>query len=139
MCPICLAAGTLIDTPRGAVRVESLRVGDPVWTANEAGERVEAVILRAGSVRVPTSHQVIHIRLSDGREVWASAGHPTADGRTFADLKNGDALDGAQVVLLEQVDYTGTSTFDVLPSGSTGLYWANGILIGSTMNLTKDG
>src|SRR5215211_2966265 len=30
-CPICLAAGTRIDTPRGAVAVEQLHLGDSVW------------------------------------------------------------------------------------------------------------
>jgi hypothetical protein len=39
-CPICLAEGTLIDTPRGALAVEDLQLGDPVWTMNAAGERV---------------------------------------------------------------------------------------------------
>ena len=132
MCPICLAAGTLIETPRGAVRVENLRVGDPVWTMNEAGERVPAVILQAGSVKVPATHQVIHILLSDGRELWASPGHPTADRRRFVDLKAGDNLDGAIVLLVEYLRYQGTATFDILPSGGTGFYWANEILLGST-------
>ncbi len=133
-CPICLAAGTLIDTPRGAVRVENLRAGDHVWTANEAGERIVAAILQVGSIRAPANHQVIHVTLSDGREVWASAGHPTADGRTFDDLHLGDSLDGARIAGLEQVSYTKTHTFDILPSGETGFYWANGILIGSTLH-----
>ena len=133
MCPICLAAGTLIDTPRGAVSVEELRVGDQVWTRNEAGERVPAVILKAGSVRVPVTHQVVHVILSDGRELWASPGHPTADGRRLADLKSGDILDGARVILIERVRYQGTATFDILPSGGTGFYWADGILLGSTL------
>jgi hypothetical protein len=133
MCPICLTAGTLIDTPRGAVRVENVRVGDQVWTRNEAGERVAAIILKTGSVRVPAAHQVIHIRLDDGRELWASPGHPTADSRRMVDLGIGDVLDGAQVIMLERVPYQGTATYDLLPSGGTGFYWANGILIGSTL------
>ena len=132
-CPICLAAGTLIDTPHGAVRVESLQVGDQVWTMNEAGERVMAVILQTGSVRVPVTHQVVHLVLSDGRELWASPGHPTADGRRLADLKVDDALDGARVTLVEHVPYQGYVTYDLLPSGSTGFYWADGILMGSTL------
>jgi hypothetical protein len=132
-CPICLAAGTLIDTPRGPISVENLRMRDQVWTANEAGERVIAVILQVGSVHVPASHQVIHVILKDGREVWASAGHPTADGRIFADLKLDDMLDGAQMVSIEQVQYRGTYTFDILPSGTTGFFWANGIMVGSTL------
>jgi hypothetical protein len=132
-CPICLAAGTLIDTPRGAIRVEDLHVGDSVWTADESGEPVPAIILKVGSVRVPTSHQMIHVTLNDGRELWASAGHPTADGRVLADLKLGDSLDGAQIVHLERTRYSASNTYDILPSGGTGFYWANGVLMGSTL------
>lgn len=132
-CPICLAAGTLIDTPRGAIRVENLRVGDPVWTANDAGQRVSAMIVKTGSVRVPASHQMIHVTLSDGRELWASPRHPTSDGRNLAALKLGDTLSGAQIIHLERIPYGGTATFDILPSGDTGFYWANGILMGSTL------
>lgn len=132
-CPICLAVGTLIDTPRGAVRVEDLKVGDQVWTLNDAGERVAARILRMASVRVPATHQIVHVTLNDGRELWASQGHPTADGQALGDLKVGDTLDGVRIVHIDQVPYSGTATFDILPSGDTGFYWANGILLGSTL------
>ncbi len=132
-CPICLAAGTLIDTPRGAVAVEDLRKGDPVWTMNEAGQRVAATILRTSLVPVPVSHRIIHVILSDGRELWASPGHPTADGRQLGNLKTGELLDGAQVIRVERLPYRGTATYDLLPSGGTGFYWANGILMGSTL------
>jgi len=133
MCPICLAAGTLIETPRGAVRVENLRVGDPVWTMNEAGERVPGRIVQFGSVRVPETHQVVHLLLSDGRELSASPGHPAANGRALGDLKTGDLLDGAHVIFVKRLPYDGIATYDLLPSGDTGLYWANGILMGSTL------
>jgi hypothetical protein len=76
---------------------------------------------------------MIHVTLSDGRELWVSPGHPTADERTFSDLKVGHILVGTQITRLEQVTYTGTFTFDILSSGSTGFYWANGILVGSTL------
>jgi hypothetical protein len=138
-CPICLAAGTLIDTPRGPVAVENLRIGDPVWTMNGAGERVPARILNLGNVRVPATHQVIHLKLSDGRELYASPAHPTADGHLLGALKVGDLLDGAYVTLTEPLPYMGIATYDLLPSGDTGLYWANGILMGSTLaNPWKD-
>jgi hypothetical protein len=133
-CPICLAMGTLIDTPRGAVRVEDLHMGDPVWTTNEAGQRVAAVILTTGSAPAPASHQMVHVTLEDGRELWASPGHPTADGSLLGDVEAGDILDGAQVTQAEYVPYAGTATFDLLPSGDTGFYWANGILLGSTLH-----
>lgn len=132
-CPICLAAGTLIDTPQGFVAVEDFRVGDSVWTVNESGERVSAPILRISRIPVPVGHQVVHVTLSDGRELWASPGHPTADGRVLSDLQMRDLLDGARVTLIERLPYRGTATYDLLPSGDTGFYWANGILMGSTL------
>jgi hypothetical protein len=132
-CPICLSAGTLIDTPQGLVSVESLQTGDSVWTMNTSGERVQAAILQTGRVLVPASHQMVHIVLRDGRELWASPGHPTADRRNLNALKAGDLLDGAQVTLVERLPYDGIATYDILPAGDTGFYWANGILIGSTL------
>src|SRR6266851_3459609 len=75
-CPICLAAGTLIATPSGAVRVTDLTPGMLVWT---------------------------------------------------------DALDGSTVTLWELVPYAGARTYDLLPAGPTGTYWANGILLSSTL------
>jgi hypothetical protein len=133
-CPICLAAGTLIDTPQGFVRVEDLQVGDPVWTVNGSGERVSRPISRTSRVPVPANHQVLHVILNDGRELWASPGHPTADGRMLADLKGNDLLDGARVILIERLPYTGFATYDLLPSGETSFYWANGILMGSALS-----
>jgi len=132
-CPICLAKGTLIDTPRGPIPVENLRLGDSVWTVKGAGERVAATILRTSRVPVPATHQVVHVTLSDGRELWASPGHPTTDGKMLGDLAVNDRLDGALVINVERLHYAGTATYDLLPSGNTGFYWANGILIGSTL------
>lgn len=133
-CPICLAAGTLIDTPHGGLRVENLREGDLVWTLDATGRRVAAPIVRTGQMRVPATHRMIHLTLGDGRELWASPGHPTADGRRLGHLRAGDILDGAAIVQLERVTYGQTYTFDILPSGVTGVYWTNGILMGSTLS-----
>ena len=133
-CPICLAEGTLIDTPRGTVAVEDLQVGDPVWTMDAAGERVAGTILRLGSAPVEVTHEVIHVVLSDGRELWASPAHPTADGGQLSHLRLHGLLDGARVVLLERLPYDRNKTYDLLPSGDTGLYWANGIPMGSTLS-----
>jgi hypothetical protein len=132
-CPICLAAGILIDTPEGAVAVENLQVGDLVWTLDISGERIQAPILKTSRMVVPPTHQVIHVSLSDERELWASPGHPTADGRRLGDLKAGDVLDGARVEQVELVPYDLPATYDLLPSGNTDVYWANGILMGSTL------
>jgi hypothetical protein len=133
-CPICLAGGTLIDTPRGAIRVEDLRVGDLVWTMNGSEERVVGTILQTSRVPVPATHQVLHIVLSDGRELWASAGHPDPNGRVLGDLEAGDVLNGTRITLTERLPYAGQATYDLLPSGDTGSYWANGVLLGSTLS-----
>ncbi|MDZ4230448.1 MAG: Hint domain-containing protein [Dehalococcoidales bacterium] len=131
-CPICLTKGTLIDTPGGPVPVEQLHEGMTVWTADSAGNRVRGVVLKTAMVSAPSSFQVVKVTLSDGRTVTASPGHPTAEGRALGDYRNGDNLDGTPVVAVEHVSYDG-ATYDLLPSGGTGLYWANGILLKSTV------
>ena len=133
-CPICLSRGTLIDTPNGRVKVEQLSVGDLVWTVDEEGRRVAMPLLRVGSTPVPGSHRVVHIVLDDGRQLWVSPGHPLADGRTAGELRVSDLVDGARIVTVELETYAGGATFDILPGGATGHYWANGILLGSTLN-----
>ena len=132
-CPICLARGTRIATPSGEVAVEDLRVGDVVWTLNGAGRRVAVPLIEIGSTPVPATHRVVELRLSDGRAVNVSPGHPTADGRRVGDLVAGDGYDGALVVSAELTPYAGGFTFDVLPDGATGMYWANGVLLASTI------
>ena len=74
----------------------------------------------------------LHV-LADGRRVRASPAHPTADGRVLADLGVGQMLDGSSVLRADAIPYGETATWDILPSGSTGVYWANGIVLGSTL------
>jgi hypothetical protein len=131
-CPICLARGTRIATPSGDVAVEDLNVGDLVWTL-DAGVRVAVPLVEIGSTPVPATHRVVQLRLSDGRAVDVSPGHPTADGRRVGDLRGGDGYDGAIVMSATLSPYSGGSTFDVLPAGASGTYWANGVLLGSTL------
>jgi hypothetical protein len=132
-CPICLARGTRIATPSGDIAVEDLMVGDVVWTQGAPGTRVAGTLLVIGSTPVPATHRVVRLRLSDGRAVDVSPGHPTADGRTVGGLAAGDDYDGAIVVSAELKPYPGGATFDILPAGATGTYWANGVLLGSTL------
>ena len=136
-CPICLAEHTRIDTPQGPVVVEDLRAGDAIWTADVSGAQIPATIIKTTRVLVPAGHRMVRIVLDDGRELLASPGHPTADGRSLADLRLGDNLDGGRIVRLEWLPYDQPATYDVLPLGSTGQYWANGILMGSTLLATR--
>ncbi|HKV89144.1 MAG TPA: hypothetical protein VJT78_14210 [Candidatus Dormibacteraeota bacterium] len=132
-CPICLADSTLIATPDGPVRVTAIRVGMVVWTQDISGRQVAAPVVEVGSMAVPSGHLMVHLVLADGRSLLVSPGHPTADGRTAGALRAGDALDGSRIKLWELVPYGAGRTYDLLPAGATGHYWANGILIGSTL------
>jgi len=78
-------------------------------------------------------HVMVHLILKDGRELYASPGHPTTDGRTLGQLKVGDSLDGSVVMVAQLVPYNQSYTYDLLPAGDTGFYWADGILIASTL------
>lgn len=132
-CPICLAATTLIATPGGDVRVTDIKPGTLVWTAATDGSRIAAPVLEVGSMEAPAGHRMVHVILADGRELLASPGHPTADGRPLGSLAVGDVLDGGAIVSWELVPYGHDRTYDLLPAGPTGSYWANGILLSSTL------
>lgn len=131
--PICLVKGTLIDTPGGPVPVEQINKGTTVWTLDNSERRVQADVVEITSIPVASPFQVVRISLSDGRTVSASPGHPSAEGRALGDYHTGNTLDGALVVTVEYVTYDGSATYDFLPDGPTGLYWANGILLRSTL------
>ena len=132
-CPICLAGNTLIDTPAGLVSVKDLQIGMPVWTMDKSGQRVSGVIIKTSKVSVPPTHQMVHLVLDDSRELFVSPGHPTIDGRVVGNLAPGDLYDGVSVVSVKRVSYNESATYDILPSGDTGFYWANGIIMGSTL------
>ncbi len=132
-CPICLARGTRIATPEGPVAVEDLREGMAVWTMDARGARVAGVVTLIGSMTAPADHTVVDLVLSDGRELHASPGHPLADGRLLGAIGAGEIVDGATVVRADRVAYGAGTTFDLLPSGSTGSYWADGIPLASTL------
>jgi len=132
-CPICLARGTLIETPNGPIAVDRLRLGDPIWTFDANGRRMTGTVIALGSTPAPAGHKVIRLTLDDGRTVTASPGHPLADGRPIGDVRVGDEVDGARVVASERLAYDGGSTFDLVASGPTGGYYAGGVPLLSTI------
>jgi len=132
-CPICLAASMMIATPGGPVRVTDVRVGTVVWTQAADGSRIAAPVVEVGSMEAPAGHMMVHLVLADERELLVSPGHKTADGRAAGTLQKGDQLDGSTITTWQLVPYAGRRTYDLLPAGATGHYWANGILLSSTL------
>jgi len=129
----CLSGNTFIGTPNGSLNIKDIRSHATVWTLDKLGNKKSAVALKVGKVRAPSTHKMVHIILDDGRELFASEGHPTIDGRTLEDLKSGQVIDNARIKSVEIVPYDQAYTYDLLPSGVTGFYFANGISVGSTL------
>lgn len=132
-CPICLARGTRIATPGGEIAVEDIRVGMEVWSLDERGRQIAVTVQEVGQTHVPSSHRMVRLELGDGRVLYASPGHPLADGRLLGGIRVGDLVDGASVISAAIVAYAGGATFDLLPSGPTHLYVANDIVLRSTL------
>lgn len=131
--PICLASNTKIATPQGDVLVTNLKEGMIIWTLDKQGHKIAEPVLKVTSTTVSSTHMVVHIVLSDRRQVYTSKGHPTTDGRTVDQLHKGDTVDGSLVYSTELIPYWDTKTYDLLPDGETGYYFANGIPLGSTL------
>ena len=131
---VCLSFETLISTPLGNIPITALKPGMLVYTLDLNGNKVVKPVELVSKVLVSRDHRMCHLILDDGRELHVSAGHPTADNGRIGDLVPGDVLDGAEVVSIEKVRYEAGHTYDLLPSGETGCYWADGVILGSTLS-----
>ena len=77
----------------------------------------------------------MRVELDDGTVLEISPGHPTGDGRTFADLRADGLLDETHRVRASTiVPYAYQRTYDILPASDTGTYFAGGALVGSTLH-----
>ncbi len=79
------------------------------------------------------NHHVVRVELTNGSVLEISAPHPTADGRTFGDLRDNDTLGGVRIERVTVVPYGPAFTYDILPASDSGTYYAGGVLIGSTL------
>ena len=138
LCPICLAKNTLIDTPHGSIPVQDLEKGKDVWTIDTFGNRVLGVVIETSKTKVPFGHKMVALIMEDGRTLYVSPLHPTTDGHTARDLIAGDFYDNARIVSALRVSYNEKYTYDILPDGDTGFYFANGIIFDSTLHLVVE-
>lgn len=132
-CPICLSSSTNISTPKGEINIKKLKVGDAVWSVDKYKRKVAVPIVKTSSVQVQVNHQMVNLNLVDGRKLLVSPGHPTIEGKSVGELKKGDMYAGSVIISHSLEVYTDTKTYDILPGGDTGFYFANGILLGSTL------
>jgi hypothetical protein len=129
----CAAPDTPIATPLGERPISELRIGDLVYSVE--GAAVVVVPIRAvRKTPVTSAHTVSRVTLASGVVLQISAGHPTADGRTFGDLHAEEVLGGVRVEsVVPRAPYAHPFTYDILPDSSSGTYFAGGALIGSTL------
>lgn len=132
-CPICLSGETQIDTPKGLIAVRDMRLGMLVWTLDARGHRVATIIRETGKTSFLSLPAMIHLTLEDGRRLTVSPSHRLADGRPIGSLSVGDEVENSRVSSLKLISNEEGATYDILPSGGTGKYWANGILLQSTL------
>ena len=130
----CLPGNSPISTPNGLVLIKDLRVGDYVWTIDRFGRKPQTVIVKKTKRPAAKNHKMIHVVLKDGRKLVVSPGHPTIDYKEIGNLVKGDEFDMSYVASIKVMPYIGKYTYDILPYGETGGYWANNILIGSTLS-----
>ncbi len=129
---VCASPDTPIATPQGEIAMAQLEMGDLVFSLHHG--QVEAVPIRTTNRTPVDHHQVLQIVLANGKVLEISAGHPTADGRSFAHLQPGDWLDCVEVRSVRAIPYSHPYTYDILPDSDTGTYFAAGVLIGSTLS-----
>jgi hypothetical protein len=128
---VCASPDTPIATPTGDRAIASLSVGDLVLSIDQG--HLAAVPIRQTHRSAVSNHRVIEVVLRDGTILRISAAHPTADGRSFGQLQEGDWLGGREVASTKVVPYAHDATYDILPDSDTGTYFAGGALIGSTL------
>ena len=130
--PICCSPDTRIKTTGEQKRIADIKKGELVLT--DGGKAVKVKKVSKTPVK---NHKVLKVLLNDGTILEISPEHPTADGRKLKDLKMGDILDGRLVVETKLIPYIYGYTYDILPDSASGNYYANGVLIGSTLYKRK--
>jgi hypothetical protein len=104
-----------------------------VWSTNLQGRRISVKVLRVRRAHVPSNHLMVRLRLANGRHLLVSLTHPLPNGALAQTLAAGERFEGTRVVSATHVVYGRPYTYDLLPAGPTHLYYADGVLMGSTL------
>jgi hypothetical protein len=134
---VCASPDTPISTPEGERPIADIQVGDAVYSVDHDAIR-PVLVTRIGRHRAE-NHHVVRVVTGDGRILEISAPHPTADGRSFGDLRPGGLLDGHAIESVDVIRYAHEYTYDILPASDTGTYFAAGMQIGSTLVRSDSG
>jgi hypothetical protein len=127
----CASPDTLVATPTGDRAMDTLAVGDLVYSVEEnAFVAVPVDDVRRVPVR---NHRVVRLELASGAVIEMSPRHPLPGGGTFADLAGRSAIDGIAIRRVTTVDFTHPYTMDIRPRSRSGTYVAGGIAVGSTL------
>jgi hypothetical protein len=118
---ICLHPDTCIDTPDGPVPVDELVPGDVVFTRGDGLEKRNAFVIRTTRQLVP-GHKVLRIEAPNG-PILVSANHPLPDGTPIGEVYHGEEIPSDELY-----------TCDIAVSGPSGVYYANGLALGSTID-----
>lgn len=128
----CLPGSTTISTVNGNIPISKLGKDDYVWSMNKKGQKILVPIKFISHIHTNPYHEVTHLKLSDGRCLYASKRHPTVNG-CISELEYSGYYDGAKIESIQTIPYFNKTTYDLLPDSDTGFYWANNILIGSSL------
>nr|WP_318533603.1 DUF637 domain-containing protein [Pseudomonas cichorii] len=128
--PCCFAAGTMVSTPDGDRAIDTLKVGDIVWSKPEKGGKPFAAAILATHVR--TDQPIYRLKLKSVRQdgevenetLLVTPGHPfyVAAQRDFVpviDLKPGDRLQSLDDGASENTSSEVESLELYLPEGKT--------------------
>jgi len=126
--PNCCSADTRVRTSSVDKRIQDIKRGDLVISDGNKS----AKIIKINKIETK-KHKILFIRLNDGTVLEISPEHLTSNGKKFKDLKLGDVIDGRLVVEIKLKNYNYKYTYDILPDSQSGNYFANGVLIGSTL------
>lgn len=130
----CLPSSTFISTPKGPVLISLLVKGDSVYSVNTRGEKIIVPLIAVNKTAVEPNHRMLNIELADGRKLQVTPDHPAAaDYFSLTQYETGTVLDKSTVTQKYFTELNDAFTYDILPGGDTGYYWANDILIGSTL------